>query len=76
MKFWSVASRECKTLIAQCQEDLDTLNKVFVDTPEALGRKARLNTWYRAKDEKLLIPPPMSREEVCTLSRPLCLLHR
>jgi hypothetical protein len=43
---------------------LDTLNRVFVDTPEALGRKARLNTWYRAKDEKLLVPPPMSREEV------------
>lgn len=30
----------------------------------ALGRKARVTTWFRAYQENLLIPPPMNPEEV------------
>lgn len=43
------------------------MNRLCVDTPEAIGRKARINTWYKAKDESRLTPPPASREELQAL---------
>jgi structural maintenance of chromosomes protein 5 len=39
------------------------LNRVFNDTPEALGRKIRINNWYRAPVD--IGRPPFSPEEVC-----------
>ena len=35
------------------------------DTAEALGKKARVTTWFRP-DEANVMPPPMAPEEVCT----------
>ncbi|OJT15503.1 Structural maintenance of chromosomes protein 5 [Trametes pubescens] len=58
---------QLKTFVAQCDEDYRLLNRLCVDTPEAIGRKARINTWYKAKDESRLTPPPASREELQTL---------
>lgn len=51
-------------MVAQCEEDYATLNRLVVDTPEALGRKARLNTWFRAKPQGQTIQLPVSPEEV------------
>lgn len=41
-----------------------TLNHWVNDTQDALGRRARINVWYRPKDERTLIPPPMTEEQV------------
>lgn len=51
-----------QTFVAQCNEDYQLLNQLVADTPEALGRKARINTWYR--DPTNVAPPPASVEEV------------
>ncbi|KAH9942592.1 P-loop containing nucleoside triphosphate hydrolase protein [Amylocystis lapponica] len=53
-----------KTFVAQCEEDYALLNRLVIDTPEALGRKARINTWYRAQDARQFVPPPMTQEEM------------
>jgi len=53
-----------QTFVAQSQEDCDTLNHHINDSG-ALGRKARITTWFRARQDDMLIPPPMSREGVC-----------
>ncbi|KAL6307041.1 P-loop containing nucleoside triphosphate hydrolase protein [Sparassis latifolia] len=56
---------QMKTFVAQCEEDYQLLNRLVVDTPEALGRKVRINTWYRAKTQ--LVGPPMSEQEMHVL---------
>ncbi|KAL7282760.1 hypothetical protein ACG7TL_004235 [Trametes sanguinea] len=55
---------QLRTFVAQCEEDYQLLNRVCVDTPEAIGRKARINTWFKARDENRLQPPPVPREEL------------
>ncbi|KXN89001.1 Structural maintenance of chromosomes protein 5 [Leucoagaricus sp. SymC.cos] len=62
-----INSAQFRTFVAQCKEDIDTLNKHINDTTEALGRRARVVTWYRAYNEQQLTPPPMSREEMAHL---------
>ncbi|KAI8989879.1 P-loop containing nucleoside triphosphate hydrolase protein [Trametes punicea] len=58
---------QLRTFVAQCEEDYRLLNTLCVDTPEAIGRKARINTWFKARDESRLPPPPMSREQLQAL---------
>ena len=55
---------QLRTFVAQCEDDYQLLNKLFVDTPEALGRKVRINTWYRTRDESRLPPPFASEDEI------------
>ena len=55
-----------QTFVAQSQEDCDTLNHHINDSG-ALGRKARITTWFRARQDDMLVPPPMSRVEVCLI---------
>ncbi|KAF8165900.1 P-loop containing nucleoside triphosphate hydrolase protein [Crassisporium funariophilum] len=57
---------QLKSFIAQCQEDCDTLNH-HINDEGALGRKARVTTWFRPLQENTLLPPPMSREELAEL---------
>lgn len=57
-----MASRQ--TFVAQCEEDYQTLNNMVADSPEALGRKARINTWFRRRSTPHA--PPASHEEVFT----------
>ncbi|KAF9528049.1 P-loop containing nucleoside triphosphate hydrolase protein [Crepidotus variabilis] len=56
-------SNQIKTFVAQCQEDVDTLNHSINDEG-ALGRKARITTWFRPYDPQTIVPPPMSQEEL------------
>ncbi|CDO77206.1 hypothetical protein BN946_scf184747.g19 [Trametes cinnabarina] len=58
---------QLRTFVAQCEEDYQLLNRLCVDTPEAIGRKARINTWYKARDESRLLPPPLPREDLLQL---------
>ncbi|KAI0920810.1 hypothetical protein AcW1_005022 [Taiwanofungus camphoratus] len=58
---------QMKTFVAQCEEDYQLLNRLLVDTPEALGRKVRLNTWFRVENENSIAPPPMTEEELQSL---------
>ncbi|KAI0658644.1 P-loop containing nucleoside triphosphate hydrolase protein [Cubamyces menziesii] len=58
---------QLKTFVAQCEEDYQLLNRLCVDTPEAIGRKARINTWFKVRDENRLAPPPVPREELKAL---------
>ncbi|KAH9884909.1 P-loop containing nucleoside triphosphate hydrolase protein [Cubamyces lactineus] len=58
---------QLKTFVAQCEEDYQLLNRLCVDTPEAIGRKARINTWYKVQDESKLAPPPVPRENLKAL---------
>ena len=55
---------QLRTFVAQCEEDYQLLNRLCVDTPEALGRKARINTWYKARDESRLQPPPLPVDQL------------
>ncbi|OBZ70474.1 Structural maintenance of chromosomes protein 5 [Grifola frondosa] len=55
---------QLKTFVAQCEEDYQLLNTLIVDTPQGIGRKARINTWFKVKNESRLPPPPMSEEEM------------
>lgn|ERR1700722_19267598 len=59
-----------QTFVVQCREDYKTLNRCINDL-EGLGRKARINTWFRPKDESSILGPPMTREEVCIGFSPL-----
>ncbi len=52
-----------KAFVAQCQEDVDTLNKNINDDA-VLGRKVRIMTWFRPTQFESLVPPPMNPEEV------------
>ena len=54
-----------KTLVAQCEEDYELLNRCLNDSNEAgLRKDARINTWFRPKVDH--IGPPMNDEEVCS----------
>ncbi|KAF8651094.1 hypothetical protein AX16_004894 [Volvariella volvacea WC 439] len=55
---------QLKTFVAQCQEDLDTLNHYINDT-NALGRKTQISSWYRVPTD--IVPPPMTEEEMQNL---------
>ncbi|KAF8967457.1 P-loop containing nucleoside triphosphate hydrolase protein [Flammula alnicola] len=60
------ATNQLKSFVTQCQEDCDTINH-HINDEQALGRKARVTTWFRPHQENLLIPPPMSPEEMQAL---------
>lgn len=51
-----------QTFVAQTPEDLATLNRLVVDTPEGLGRRVRINSWFRPKPD--ISQQPMSPDEV------------
>ncbi|KAG6373746.1 hypothetical protein JVT61DRAFT_5888 [Boletus reticuloceps] len=57
---------QLKTLVAQCEEDYELLNRCLNDSNEAgLRKDARINTWFRPKVE--LSGPPMNDEELKSL---------
>jgi hypothetical protein len=56
-----------QTFVAQCDDDYRLLNQLVTDTAEALGKKARITTWFRP-GEANIAPPPMSPDEVCAHS--------
>ncbi|EJF55700.1 hypothetical protein DICSQDRAFT_175618, partial [Dichomitus squalens LYAD-421 SS1] len=58
---------QLRTFVAQCEEDYQTLNRLCVDTPEAVGRKARINTWFKAKDGGRLQPQPVPADQLADL---------
>ena len=41
-----------------------SMNRLFNDTGEALGRKVQLDIWFRPKLPEQLLRPPFSDEEV------------
>ncbi|TFY82531.1 hypothetical protein EWM64_g1483 [Hericium alpestre] len=55
---------QLRTFVTQCEADYKMINRLFVDTDEALGRRARISAWYRPGDANAIVPPPMSREEL------------
>ncbi|KAA1477744.1 P-loop containing nucleoside triphosphate hydrolase protein [Dentipellis sp. KUC8613] len=52
------------TFVAQCDADYKLINKLCVDTTEAIGRRARITAWYRPPSERGPPPAPMTREEM------------
>ncbi|KAG8991499.1 Structural maintenance of chromosomes protein 5, partial [Tulasnella sp. 427] len=56
-----------KTFVCGSSEDYKLLNKLVNDTDEALGRKARITTWFRPRVDEQLAPPPMSTEQMRSL---------
>jgi len=52
-----------QTFVCQCREDYDTLTNLVNDTPQALGRKGRIQVWFRPYAPDNLVPPPMSQED-------------
>jgi hypothetical protein len=55
-------SIQMRTFVTQCVEDNRLLNRLVNDTPEALGRKARISTWFRPR--RAAQQPPMSEDEL------------
>ena len=49
--------------MAQCDDDYRLFNRLVSDTSEALGKKARVTTWFRPGDASV-VSPPMTQEEV------------
>ncbi|KAF9226823.1 P-loop containing nucleoside triphosphate hydrolase protein [Gyrodon lividus] len=61
-------ANQLKTLVAQCEEDYELLNRSLNDSNEAgLRKDARINTWYRPKLEHTVAAPPMTEEELKSL---------
>ncbi|KAI0751154.1 hypothetical protein C8Q80DRAFT_555406 [Daedaleopsis nitida] len=58
---------QLRTIVAQCEEDYQLLNRLCVDTPEAIGRKARINTWYKPVDHSRLQAQPLPPEQLRAL---------
>lgn len=58
----SCTNQSGQTFVAQCGEDYDAFNRIVQDG-EALGRKVRVSTWFRAPNRELYYPPPMERDE-------------
>lgn len=59
---------QLKTLVAQCEEDYELLNRCLNDSAEAgLRRDAKVNTWYRPKTERSLMGAPAPLEEMRSL---------
>lgn len=54
-----------QTFVTHSEEDYNTFNRLFIDTPEALGHRVRVTVWYRPQNLAQLLPPPLSPEEVC-----------
>lgn len=54
---------QLKTFVAQCDDDYRLLNRLVSDTTEALGKKARITTWFRP-EETNITPPPMTVDEM------------
>ncbi|GJE87507.1 structural maintenance of chromosomes protein [Phanerochaete sordida] len=53
---------DLQCFVAQCEEDYRLLNRLVADTGEALGRRARINSWFR--DPHQISPPPVSSEQL------------
>lgn len=53
-----------KTFVAQCQEDLDTMNHFINDTSSALGRRVRVATYFRTQKPDTILSPPLSPVQV------------
>ncbi|KAF9780049.1 P-loop containing nucleoside triphosphate hydrolase protein [Thelephora terrestris] len=51
-----------KTFVAQCEEDYKLLMKLVADTPEALGRRARIIGWFRPQGQPS--PQPIDPTEL------------
>ncbi|KAF5321543.1 hypothetical protein D9619_000206 [Psilocybe cf. subviscida] len=60
-----ISTNQLKTFVCQCQEDMDTLNHYINDTTKALGKTARINTWFRPPGK--LAPQPMTPEQMYNL---------
>ncbi|KAF8589644.1 P-loop containing nucleoside triphosphate hydrolase protein [Ramaria rubella] len=58
------SANQFKTFITHSEEDYNTFNRLFIDTPEALGRKMRVTVWYRPHNMAQLLRPPLSTEEL------------
>ena len=58
---------QLRTIVAQCEEDYQLLNRLCVDTPEAIGKRARINTWYKPVDESRLPPQPLPPDQLRAL---------
>ncbi|KAL4076371.1 hypothetical protein J3A83DRAFT_2194372 [Scleroderma citrinum] len=59
---------QLRTIVAQCEEDYELLNRCLNDTGEAgLRKDGKVNTWFRPKLEDTLSSPPMSPEELKAL---------
>jgi hypothetical protein len=54
---------QLKTFVAQCDDDYRLLNQLVSDTTEALGKKARITTWFRPEGANIT-PPPMTADEM------------
>ncbi|KZT70296.1 P-loop containing nucleoside triphosphate hydrolase protein [Daedalea quercina L-15889] len=54
---------QLKTFVAQCEEDYTLLNRLLIDTPDALGRSTRIHTWYRHQAGPPQ-RPPMTQDEM------------
>ncbi|TFK46958.1 P-loop containing nucleoside triphosphate hydrolase protein [Heliocybe sulcata] len=61
------STTQMKTFVAQCEEDYDLLNHLVNDTDKALGRRARVPTWFRPRVESTLAPPPLNAQEMAAM---------
>jgi hypothetical protein len=48
--------------VTQCEEDYKLLNRWVADTPDALGRKGLITSWFRERAN--ISDPPMTTEQV------------
>ncbi|KZT60822.1 P-loop containing nucleoside triphosphate hydrolase protein [Calocera cornea HHB12733] len=55
---------QLKTFVCQTEADSKTLNHWINDTEKGLGRKARINIWYRPRNGSQLLPPPLTPQQL------------
>ncbi|KZP00289.1 P-loop containing nucleoside triphosphate hydrolase protein [Calocera viscosa TUFC12733] len=57
-------ANQLKTFVCQSEGDFKTLNHFINDTDKGLGRKARINVWYRPRNGNQLLPPPLKPDQL------------
>ncbi|KAF8484425.1 P-loop containing nucleoside triphosphate hydrolase protein [Gautieria morchelliformis] len=57
-------ANQLKTFVTHSEADYITFNRLFIDTPEALGHKVRVTVWYRPQNMDQLLKPPLATEEL------------
>ncbi|GJJ08189.1 hypothetical protein Clacol_002397 [Clathrus columnatus] len=58
---------QMKTFITHSESDYREFNRIFIDTPQAVGQKVNVTVWYRPRNDASLGGPPLSPQELHSL---------
>ncbi|KAF8520766.1 hypothetical protein BU17DRAFT_88654 [Hysterangium stoloniferum] len=57
-------ANQMKTFVTHSEDDYNQFSRMFIDTPEGLGYKARVTVWFRPENQASLAGSPLSHDEL------------